>query len=621
MERKGLRRALVNFGHVVHYCWAASRWATAIGFGVTALSVFVPMVITISQGLLVGSVPATIAQGWESPAGARSVQLLAVAAGAIAFMQVLYATSGVVLNWLGGRYALQARGSVVAALNAPRGISHLEDAEVADELAFLFAPERDWLWPLAPGMAASLVLNWTAGLGSLAILSAFHWWFPLIAVPAWIVDWRHGSKHAQANMLGVANASPAVRQAHYLRDMVTGPAAAKETRAFGLASWAVGRYADLWAEAMAPVWRENRRGLGILAAAAAAKAAAGLVMFSMLIRSALAGETSLAALAIFAPSILAVLALGYLGDTNIYLTQCCLLAGRARGLERQLLTMNAEEPERQNEPLPATPDAPEIRFQAVGFRYPGTDRVVLKDFTLCVPAGRTLAIVGDNGAGKTTLIKLLGRLYEPTSGAITVDGVPLRDLDIESWRTRLGVIFQDFVRWELPLRDNVGLGSVRHLSDPGLLDRSLARAGAEALIDELPAGWDTVLSRGYEGGADLSGGQWQKVALARALAAVEGGARVLVLDEPTASLDVRAEAAVFDRLMDTTRDVTTILISHRLSSVRRADRIAVIADGSVVEEGTHDELMDRGGHYSKMYRLQADRFVDEPPTTEVLADA
>src|SRR5213596_193951 len=241
----------------------------------------------------------------------------------------------------------------------------------------------------------------------------------------------------------------------------------------------------------------------------------------------------------------------------------------------------------------------EIRFRQVTFAYPGGANV-LDGFDLVIPAGSSLAIVGQNGAGKTTLAKLLCRLYDPQHGAIEVDGVELRDLDLISWRSQLAAVFQDFIRLELPLRDNVAPAG----APDDVVRAALGSAGATNL-----AALDTVLARGYDGGTDLSGGQWQRIALARALAAVTLGAGVVLLDEPTAQLDVRGEAEIFDRLLAATRHCTTILISHRFSTVRHADRICVLEHGRVIELGTHDELMSLAGRYRTMFDLQAQRFI------------
>jgi ATP-binding cassette subfamily B protein len=242
--------------------------------------------------------------------------------------------------------------------------------------------------------------------------------------------------------------------------------------------------------------------------------------------------------------------------------------------------------------------ARDVRFRDVTFAYPGGSPV-LEHFDLTIPAGSSMAIVGQNGAGKTTLAKLLCRLYDPQAGVIEVDGVALRDLDLESWRERVTAVFQDFVRFELPLRDNVAPAG----APDEAVQAALESAGAAQLT-----GLDTVLARGYEGGTDLSGGQWQRVALARALCAVQLGAGMVLLDEPTAQLDVRGEAEIFDRILAATRHCTTILISHRFSTVRHADRSCVLEQGRVIELGTHDELMARGGRYQTMFDLQAQRF-------------
>jgi ATP-binding cassette subfamily B protein len=264
-----------------------------------------------------------------------------------------------------------------------------------------------------------------------------------------------------------------------------------------------------------------------------------------------------------------------------------------------------------NRPAPAA-GAPEIRLCDVSFSYPG-GAAVLQHFDLTVPAGSSLAIVGQNGAGKTTIAKLLCRLYDPQSGAITIDGVDLREFDLASWRARVTAVFQDFLRLELPLRDNVAPAG----APDEVVRTALESAGAANL-----AALDTVLARGYSGGTDLSGGQWQRIALARALAAVTLGAGVVLLDEPTAQLDVRGEAEIFDRLLAATRQCTTILISHRFSTVRHADRICVLEHGRVIELGSHDQLMALGGRYRTMFDLQAQRFhlaEEEGTTYESLA--
>jgi ABC-type multidrug transport system fused ATPase/permease subunit len=254
-----------------------------------------------------------------------------------------------------------------------------------------------------------------------------------------------------------------------------------------------------------------------------------------------------------------------------------------------------------------------VTFRDVTFAYPASPgRPVLNRLSLEIPAGSSLAIVGQNGAGKTTLAKLLCRLYDPQSGAIEVDGTDLRDLDLEAWRRQVTMVFQDFVRFELTLRENVAPQETATDDADASLDETISAALEKAGATGL-AGLGTVLAKGYTGGIDLSGGQWQRVALARALAAVRLGAGLVLLDEPTAQLDVRGETEIFERILAATRSCTTILISHRFNTVRHVDRIAVVDDGKVVELGRHDELMALRGRYWRMFSLQAERFAAGTP--------
>jgi ATP-binding cassette subfamily B protein len=237
---------------------------------------------------------------------------------------------------------------------------------------------------------------------------------------------------------------------------------------------------------------------------------------------------------------------------------------------------------------------------------------VLDGFDLRLAAGRSVAIVGLNGAGKTTLVKLLTGLCRPSAGTIAIDGIDLADLDLASWRRQVAVIFQDFVRYELPLTENIRFGGIEQdRLDAAELTEIAAQAGAAELLAALPAGATTVLSPRFDGGVDLSGGQWQRVAFARALMAVRAGATVLIMDEPTAHLDVRAEAELYDRFLELTSGLTTIVISHRFSTVRRADRIVVLEHGRITEDGSHDELMAGGGQYARMFSLQASSYTGD----------
>jgi len=244
-------------------------------------------------------------------------------------------------------------------------------------------------------------------------------------------------------------------------------------------------------------------------------------------------------------------------------------------------------------------------FHGVSFRYPGTDKDALHNVSLRLRPGEKVALVGENGAGKTTLVKLLCRLYDPTEGVITLDGVDLREYDPASLQERIGVIFQDFARYYLTARENVGFGQVEALDDQARVEAAAKKSGAHEVISALPNGYDTTLGRWFDDGHQLSLGEWQKVALARAFMR---DADLLILDEPTASLDARTEYEIFQRFAELTHDRTAILISHRFSTVRMADRIVVLNEGHVVEHGTHQQLLERGGVYATLFNMQAEGY-------------
>jgi ATP-binding cassette subfamily B protein len=243
-----------------------------------------------------------------------------------------------------------------------------------------------------------------------------------------------------------------------------------------------------------------------------------------------------------------------------------------------------------------------FEFRAVSFAYPGSEHQVLRELSFRFDAGERIALIGENGAGKTTLVKLLARLYDPTGGVILLDGIDLREYDVDGLRAEIGVIFQDYMRYDMLVRENIGFGRIEELANQTRVESAARKSLAEPVIAQFARGYDQMLGRRFENGVELSAGQWQKVALGRAYMR---DAQVLILDEPTASLDARAEYEVFQRFADLTRDRMAVLISHRFSTVRMADRILVLAGGELVEQGTHQKLVALGGRYAELFELQA----------------
>lgn len=413
------------------------------------------------------------------------------------------------------------------------------------------------------------------------------------------------------------------RRTSYMRELAIGQRAAKEIRMLNLMPWLSARVRKETMAELQPLWKGSRRlQFWPFVALAAVGFLGGSAVLGMLASQTSRGGVSLLELGIGLQTVLITMRFGVAFPECDMPTQFGLNSFHA--LER--LERVEEVADRAPWRAPA-PDAPAprpeslITFEKVSFSYQAGAPAVLDGLDLEIPVGKCTAIVGLNGAGKTTLVKLLARLYEPTRGRILVDGVDLADCAPEEWQRQLAVIFQDYLRYELPARENIGLGAPRLLDDEAAVLAAATSAGAGDILRSLPEGLRTPLSRHYPGGRDLSGGQWQRIALARALLAVRGGATVLVLDEPTAQLDVRGEVQFFDDFLATAgaQGVTSVIISHRFSTVRHADRIVVVEYGRVLEQGTHDSLMREGGRYAELFRLQAQRFhdEDEPKKTEV----
>lgn len=577
--------------------WRASPPYAAAWFGLIVLRGVLPAVVSVAFGWLVSSLTTSAALGGP-------LVLLGVA---FALSLVVYPLHLVVSSNAGSRLAAHLYDRLTRLCTAPDGIGHLERAELANDLVMARDFDLGMMGPplhISMDFIAGGLVDLVVGIAAAALLFAFGWWEPIVLVASWAAThWllRESGVWKDRNTDEVRTAQ---RHAEYAYRLAVDASPAKELRFFGLAGWVTERFVATRTKLYQLQYEATRLREKSVLGCLAIVLAGNVLVFWRIAEAAADGSLATGRVVTFIQAAIGVGSIAF-GGLNWALDGA---AAPVAALSRLEAAMPAAGALSTAGGAAVAPGAKEIRFRGVGFAYPDTSgepgsRRVLDGFDLVIPAGSSMAIVGSNGAGKTTLAKLLCRLYDPVDGTIEIDGAPLTSLDATSWREQLTAVFQDYIRFELPLRTNVAPRG----ADDSIVTDALASAGAAGL-----AGGDlgTILSKGYPGGTDLSGGQWQRVALARALAAVRQGAGVVLLDEPTAQLDVRGEAEIFERVLAETRGCTTILISHRFSTVRLADQICVLEAGKVAELGSHDDLIALDGRYRTMFDLQASRFTE-----------
>jgi ATP-binding cassette subfamily B protein len=585
-----------------------------------------PAITAVALSLAAGALPAGFIF-WTSsllarlpelarlPASGRAAALGLAAAPAIAALfgqQVLAPAQIALAELLTRRVDERCLRQVMAASIGATPLAALEQQSVLDRFSDVRAA-FDGASP-TPGAAVAggvaLVARYAQLLGAVALVAGAAGPLAGVLVGLTAVTIRFGQRESLARFAARWDQlAGGRRRISYLADLGTGLAAAKELRVLGLVSWLQDRHRGAARAYLAPMWAQRRQIFlrPFLGYSAVALAGGGAALV-LLARGAVTGRLGLFSLSVAVQGVLVAVRFGvFFPDADIktqhgFETYQAMLAATApAGPARRPAA-------RPRAAGPAGPLRSGIRCEQVVFGYGAAGPPVLDGLDLELPAGRSTAIVGLNGAGKTTLIKLLAGLYQPRQGRILADGADLAGLDQREWRRRLAIVFQDYVRYELSAAANIWMGAPDAPRDRPALLAAAGQAGALDVLAGLPGGLDTPLSARYRGGTDLSGGQWQRIALARAFFAVQAGATVLILDEPTAHLDVRAETDFYDGFLELTRGLTTVLVSHRFASVRRADAIVVLEHGRVIESGGHDDLAERGGRYARLFRAQADRF-------------
>lgn len=601
LERRR-RQRLAAFVEVSRLARHAGSGLVAVTLAVHLLAGLLPIGFIIGLGVAIRSLPTGDAAIWKALAFAGA---MFVAAQALTPLQLLASQT------IARRVDAYCGTRLIRSALTRAPLRTVERPEVADQLSD--ANEALQNAALTPGTATEGALALTARYSQLIAALALIWWTvgPLaVLAGATVALVNRKGQTAAFYRWGrlVRSLAPVRRGMAYVRDLATSTRAAREIRILGLVDWLDQRYLSESRRHLEPLWRWRRRVYGrpfALYAVVGLLATAGAL--ALLVERPSASTDDLAAFVMGLQGIVVCARFGV-----IFPESDIKLVYGFSAWESLLKFERSCDEESVSVPAPARRSAPpprrQIAVERVTFEYePG--KPVLRDLSLVVPVGRSTAIVGANGAGKTTLVKLLTGLYSPTRGRILHDGHDLSEEDPASWQRHFSVLSQGYLRYGLTLRENVGMGAVPALDDDAGMHLELGRAGLGELARSLPVGLDTPMTRSSPGGRELSGGQWQRVALARALFAVRHGASILVLDEPTAQLDARGEAEFYDSFVELTRGVTSVIIAHRLSSVRRADHIVVVEHGRVIERGTHDELIAAGETYAGLFEAQARRFV------------
>ncbi len=603
---KGARlKTFRHLGRLFAQMWRTSPWLMSLSIGLRVLVAVQPPLVLLLTKLIIDEVLRQTGQGAPGPeladwlASGRLtplIWLLAIELVLVLARDGFNRAVNVVDTILGESHS-NAVSLDLMQHAAKLDLKHFEQSEYQDRLerARRQAASRSTVISQVFGQGQSIITAMALAAGLFVYAPLL---IALLAISVAPAVWGEFRFNRLAYWIS-HNRSPERRQLQYLREIGASADSAKEVKLFGLGEFLATRFKTLSRQIL-----EENTALSIkrawqTGALAALSTLTYYAAYAYIVWRTLHGEFSIGELVFLASSFNQLN--GYLQQILIGFTQ---IAGQSLYLD-DLFSFFEIEPTILEPADPAPFPAPlkqGIVFENVGFKYPGSERWAVRNLSFTVPAGETLALVGENGAGKTTIVKLMTRLYDPDEGRIIVDGVDLKRFATTDLRRHIGVIFQDFLRYSFSASDNIGVGRIEAANDRDRVIAAAEQSLADPVIRKLPGGYDQMLGRTFLKGQDLSGGEWQKLAIARAYMR---NAEIIVLDEPTAALDARAEAEVFTRFKALAEGTTAVLISHRFSTVRMADRIVVLANGGVVEAGTHEDLIALGGRYAELFELQA----------------
>jgi len=601
-ERLGALRNLPPFLRLI---WQTSPSLTVVNAGLRLLRAVFPVATLFIGKLIIDEVvrlasspstPATLQAWWDSGLLDRLAMLVALEFAIAVLSDVVGRVVDLVDGLLSERFTNTTSIRLMEHA-ATLDLEDFEDSELQDQLerARRQTMGRSSLMTQLLSQAQDAVTIVTFAIGLVAYAPWLILLLGIALIPAFLGEAHFNAASYTLNF----TRTPERRELDYVRQTGASVETAKEVKIFGLNAFLIERYRTLAED----FYQANKSLASRRAFWGSVLTAVGTlgyyVAYGYLAWGTLRGDFTIGDLTFLAGSFrrLRTLLEGLLSGFS-------QMAGQALYLD-DLFSFFLIEPEivsgTNARPFPE-PMHEGFRFEDVGFRYPGAERWAVRNLSFALHAGEVLALVGENGAGKTTLVKLLARLYDPDEGRILLDGHDLRDYDLDSLRSNIGVIFQDFVRYHMTAAENIAVGRIEASADRERIERAAERSLADGVIERLPRGYDQIIGKRFRTGVELSGGEWQKIAIARAYMR---DAQLLILDEPTAALDARAEFEVFQRFRDLSEGKTAVLISHRFSSVRIADRILVLADGAIEAAGTHDELLAAGGRYAELFELQA----------------